>query len=48
MSLDQTVGLLKTAAPLAGMVPLIGEQLKSAIEVATQICELAQVCLCYL
>jgi hypothetical protein len=48
MSLDRTVSLLKTAAPVVGMVPVIGEQLKSAIEVATQICEIAQVRLCQL
>jgi hypothetical protein len=43
MSLDRAVNLLETAAPLAGMVPVIGEQLKSTIEVATQICKIAQV-----
>jgi hypothetical protein len=43
MSLDRAVDLLETAAPLAGMVPVIGEQLKSTIEVATQICKIAQV-----
>jgi hypothetical protein len=48
MGLDQAVGLLKTAMPVVGMVPLIGEQLKSMVEVATQICELAQVCLHHL
>jgi hypothetical protein len=45
MSLDRAVDLLETAAPLAGMVPVIGEQLKSTIEVATQICKIAKVCL---
>jgi hypothetical protein len=45
MSLDRAVNLLETAAPLAGMVPVIGEQLKSTIEVATQICKIAKVCL---
>jgi hypothetical protein len=48
MSLDRTVDLLETAAPLAGMVPVIGEQLKSMIEVATQICKIAQVRLYHL
>jgi hypothetical protein len=45
MSLDRAVDLLETAAPLAGMVPVIGEQLKSTIEAATQICKIAQVSL---
>jgi hypothetical protein len=48
MGLDQAVNLLKTAAPLAGIVPFIGEQLKDTIEVAAQICEIAQVRLLYL
>jgi hypothetical protein len=46
MSLDRTVSLLKNAAPVVGMVPVIGEQFKSAIEVVTQICEIAQVRSC--
>jgi hypothetical protein len=44
MALDQSIQLLKLLAPIAGALPVGGEQLKGALEAASQICEMAKVC----
>jgi hypothetical protein len=42
-NLKVAIGALDTVSIIFGMVPLIGENLKSAAELATKICEQVQV-----
>jgi hypothetical protein len=41
--LDQSIQALKVLTPALGMIPTIGENLKGAAELASEICEMAQV-----
>jgi hypothetical protein len=43
MGLDETILALQVLAPIAGALPKVGEPLKSAVEAATKICEIARV-----
>jgi hypothetical protein len=43
MSLNHKMLVLKTAGGMAGMLPVGGEQMKSAVELASTICELVKV-----
>jgi hypothetical protein len=41
--LEAAIDALKTVSIVCGMVPLVGENLKSAVELASAICEKVQV-----
>jgi hypothetical protein len=42
-NLKAAIDALQTVSTLCGMVPLVGENLKSAVEIASAICEKVQV-----
>jgi hypothetical protein len=43
MALDQSIRALQLLAPIAGTIPVGGEQLKAALEATTKLCEFAKV-----
>lgn len=43
MALDRSMLFLQTAGGVAGMLPVVGEQMKAAVELASTICELVKV-----
>jgi hypothetical protein len=43
-TLHAAIDALETVSIVLGMVPLVGDNLKSAAELASKICEQAQVC----
>jgi hypothetical protein len=44
MALDRSMQVLRLLAPIAGTIPVGGGNLQAALDAATQICEIAQVC----
>ncbi|KAJ7356497.1 hypothetical protein DFH08DRAFT_1047090 [Mycena albidolilacea] len=42
MALDRSILFLQTAGSVAGMLPVVGEQMKAAVELASTICELVK------
>jgi hypothetical protein len=43
MALDRTIQVLQVLVPIAGTIPLAGQNLKAALEATEKLCEVAKV-----